>query len=318
MTQAPVPVSGISCLGLDEDNAAGKDHAVVGGLDGKAAVYSIADDKVEAELDVGAPVTATLHVGGRAIFATAKGSVKIFEAGKEAAAFADHAGAVTGLAVHPGGALVASVGADKGVVLYDLGSKARVARFYTDECASIPFSRGRIAAPAPMLTPSCSTPALTTTAFHPDGHLLAAGTTAGTIKIFETNTGSEAATFALGAPAVALAFSENGFWFAAAARGAAAVALFDLRKAGEAARVRDLETGGAVDALAWDWTGQFLATAGVAGVTVQQYTKSGKAWSEPLRTGAGGKAVGVSWGAKARQLVVAGAEGLVSVLGAKE
>ncbi|KAK2068024.1 hypothetical protein P8C59_002698 [Phyllachora maydis] len=277
VTQAPVPVSGISCLGLDEDNAAGKDHAVVGGLDGKAAVYSIADDKVEAELDVGAPVTATLHVGGRAIFATAKGSVKIFEAGKEAAAFADHAGAVTGLAVHPGGALVASVGADKGVVLYDLGSKARVARFYTDE-------------------------SLTTTAFHPDGHLLAAGTTAGTIKIFETNTGSEAATFALGAPAVALAFSENGFWFAAAARGAAAVALFDLRKAGEAARVRDLETGGAVDALAWDWTGQFLATAGVAGVTVQQYTKSGKAWSEPLRTGAGGKAVG----------------GLVSVLGAKD
>lgn len=113
----------------------------------------------------------------------------------------------------------------------------------------------------------------------------------------------------------AVAFSENGFWFAAAGKGQAATTIFDLRKSGSAARVRELQTGDA-RALAWDYSGQFLATAGASGVTVQMYLKSAKAWSEPLRTSAA--ATALRWGADAKSLVTVSGEGVVSVLGLKE
>jgi pre-mRNA-processing factor 19 len=124
-----------------------------------------------------------------------------------------------------------------------------------------------------------------------------------------------AATFPLGAPIQALVFSENGFWFAATGKGQSTVTIFDIRKEGAAAQVRELTTGEA-QSLAWDYTGQFLATAGSSGVTVQQYLKSSKAWSEPLRTST--SAVALQWGDDARSLVTVNREGVVSVLGAKE
>lgn len=125
-----------------------------------------------------------------------------------------------------------------------------------------------------------------------------------------------AASFSLGAPIQALAFSENGFWVAATAKGQSSVTIFDLRKEGEAAKAKVLETGGSVQSLAWDYSGQFLATAGASGITVQQYTKSSKSWSEPFRSSV--TAVAVRWGDKARQLVSVNGEGVVSVFGVKE
>ena len=156
---------------------------------------------------------------------------------------------------------------------------------------------------------------LTTCAFHPDGHLFAAGTSTGDIKLFTTKSLEEAAVFNLGAPIQALVFSENGFWFAATAKGQTTVTIFDLRKEGEAAKVKVLEVGGTVQSLTWDYSGQFLATAGASGVTVQQYTKSSKKWSEPLRTSVPSSQV--YWGAEGRKLLTAN-EGSVTVLGVKE
>lgn len=158
--------------------------------------------------------------------------------------------------------------------------------------------------------------ALTTCAFHPDGHLFAAGTVAGDIKLFMTKTLEQAAVFSLGAPVETIAFSENGFWFAAAAKGQTAVIIFDLRKEGAAAAAKVLETGGAVQSLAWDYTGQFLATAGASGLTVQQYAKSSKKWSEPLRNS--GRAVAVRWGPSGKKLVAVDGEGVVTVYGANK
>ena len=132
-----------------------------------------------------------------------------------------------------------------------------------------------------------------------------------------TSTGEQAATFSLGAPVQTVVFSENGFFFAATAKGQSTVTIFDLRKEGEAARAKVLEIGGAVQSLAWDYTGQFLATAGSAGVTVQQYTKSSKSWSEPLKTAAVSGANCVIWGANARKLLLVGPGGVVTVLGVK-
>ncbi|KAL1862713.1 hypothetical protein VTK73DRAFT_6673 [Phialemonium thermophilum] len=266
-------------------------YAAIGGVQGDVAVYSLAAGKAEQTLQVGEPVTDTLFWNdSQVIVSTSKGSVYVFDNGDRVVSFSDHAGTVGGLSLHPGGEILASVGADKSLVFYHLGSSRRVLRVFTDS-------------------------SLTTCAFHPDGHLFAAGTASGDIKIFSTKTGEEAAVFHLGSPVQAIAFSENGFWFAAAGKGEATVAIFDLRKEGEAAKVRELPTGEALS-LAWDYSGQYLATAGPSGLTVQQYIKSSKAWSEPFRSGEA--AVLVRWGDEAKSLVAVGKDGALSVTAPRE
>lgn len=280
-----LPVPQATSLGVEGD------YAVVGGLKGDAAVYSVGADKVERQVPVNEPVTDTIWTGSKVIFATGQGSVKIFDSGEEVASLSEHSGAVTALSVHPGGELVASVGSDKGIVFYDLNSQKRAARAYTDA-------------------------ALTACAFHPDGHLFAAGTSSGDIKLFMTKTLEQAAVFKLGAPIQALAFSENGYWFAATAKGQTSVTIFDLRKEGDAAVAKTLEAGGAVQSLSWDYSSQFLAAGGASGVTVYQYTKSSKNWSEPLKSAV--PAVAIQWGEQGKKLVTVNGEGVVSILGAQE
>ncbi|KAK7427241.1 hypothetical protein QQZ08_006177 [Neonectria magnoliae] len=267
------------------------DYAAVGGVTGEAVIYSVGEDKVERNVAVNEPVTDTLWSGSKLAFATGQGAVKIFESGNEVASLSEHSGAVTALSLHPGGELLASVGTDKSIVFYDLASLKRASRAYTDA-------------------------ALTSCAFHPDGHLFAAGTVTGDIKLFMTKTLEQAAVFKLGAPVQALAFSENGFWFAATAKGQTMVTIFDLRKEGDAAVAKVLETGGPVQSLAWDYSSQFLATGGASGVTVHQYTKSSKKWTEPLRNAT--PAIAVRWGESGKKLVTVNGEGVVSILGAKE
>ena len=159
-------------------------------------------------------------------------------------------------------------------------------------------------------------PALTACAFHPDGHLLAAGTVTGDIKVFMTTSGEQAASFSLGAPVQAIVFSENGYWIAATAKGQTTVTIFDLRKEGDAATAKVLDIGSAVQSLAWDYSGQYLATGGTAGVTVQQYAKGSKSWTQPVSLGT--PAVSVRWGPEAKKLLTVDADGVVSILGAAE
>ncbi|KAG6353328.1 hypothetical protein INS49_007500 [Diaporthe citri] len=248
-------------------------YAAVGGLKGDVAIFSTTASTLERSLKVDEPVTDTLWSGSKLMLATAKGSVKVYEKGSEVASFSEHAGAATALSLHPGGNILASVGTDKSFVLYDLSALRRVSRVYTD---------------AP----------LTRCAFHPDGHLFAAGTSTGEIKMLLTKTGEEAATFSLGAP------------------GQTTVTVFDLRKEGAAATAKVLEVGSSVQRLAWDYTGQFLATAGPSGVTVQQYSKGSKKWSELLQSAT--PAVGLGWGEQAKALVTVNGDGVISVLGAPD
>ncbi|KAI1393290.1 Prp19-domain-containing protein [Hypoxylon trugodes] len=266
-------------------------YAAIGGLQGDVAIYSVDSHKVERSLQVNEPVTDSIWHGSRVFFSTSKGSVKVFENGSEIASFTDHAGPATGLAIHPSKEILASIGSDKSFVFYDLANLRRATRVYTNS-------------------------ALTACAFHPDGHLFAAGTSSGEIKLFMTKTGEEAAAFSLGAPVQAITFSENGFWFAATAKGQTTVTIFDLRKEGEAAQAKVLDIGSAVQSLAWDYSQQFLATAGPAGVTVQQYSKGSKSWSEPLRAAV--SAVDIKWAANGSKLVAVNGDGVISVLTTKE
>lgn len=288
------------------------DYASVGGLDARLDIYSLSADAVERTLEVGEPVSADAWTGSKVIVATTKGSVKVYDGGAEAASFSEHAGAVTGLSVHPGKRLLASVGVDKAFIFYDLETLQRVSRVYTD---SRTYYR-------PLIIHKHSTDIfaeLTSCAFHPDGHLFAAGTASGDVKIFDTKSGQLAATFSLSTPSpvISLVFSENGFWFAAAAKSSPIVTIFDLRKEGDAARVKEIDVGGEARGIDWDYTGQFLAVASPAGVSVQQYIKSSKSWVEPLRAGKMGAANAVKWGSEAKQLVVLGESGAISVLGEK-
>ncbi len=125
-------------------------------------------------------------------------------------------------------------------------------------------------------------------------------------------TGAQAATFDLDGAVKTLSFSENGTWLASVAESSATVSIWDLRKM---AQIKSLDTGSSrVDAISWDYTGQFLLTGGPGGVTVQEYSKASKAWSEPLKSAV--PAVAVAWGKGAHNIAALNGEGVVTVLAA--
>ena len=279
------------------------DLALFGGSDGTAGVFSISQNKLVQELPVGNPVTDTLWAGSKAIVGTSSGIVKVFENGVEVSSFSAHAGAVTALALHPSGDILASVGVDKSYIFYDLTSSVQALQIFTNS-GKIRYSLQRPGRHAKISI------ALITAQFHPDGHLFAAGGADSQIKLYEMKTGANAANFDATGPLEAVEFSENGIWLAAAAKGSTSVSIWDLRKASQ---IKVLETGGQVTSVRWDYTGQYLATAGPTGVSVQHYSKFSKEWSEPLRSGV--PAVSVEWGSSAQNLVSLDGEGAITVLG---
>lgn len=143
-TESAVPVESPTTLSVEEG------YAAVGGAKGEVAIYSIEADKVERSLQIDEPVTDSVWRGSRVAFATAKGSVKVQENGSEVAAFSDHAGPATGLAFHPCGDILASVGSDKSFTFYDLVDLKRVTRVFTDSCRFCP----RLSGLYMLLTPS--------------------------------------------------------------------------------------------------------------------------------------------------------------------
>lgn len=157
-----------------------------------------------------------------------------------------------------------------------------------------------------MLTLS---PALVCCHFHPDGHLLAAGTSKGQIKIFDVKSQTLAASFDAPGPIQSLCFSENGIWLAAAYTGSPTVGIWDLRKTAE---IKTLDFGGRVDHVRWDYTGQFLAGTGPGGLTVQYYDKTNKEWSVPLARAL--EASAVEWGPQGSSLVVLTLDGGLSIV----
>ena len=70
--------------------------------------------------------------GNKPVVSLSTGAVKIFDSGKELANFSQHAGAAITLAMHPCGDILASVGADKSFILYDLQTLKPVTQQYTD------------------------------------------------------------------------------------------------------------------------------------------------------------------------------------------
>ena len=103
---------------------------ILGGLDGVAGVYSIADNKLQESFKAGGAVVDAVWYGSQPVVATSKGTVKVF--GDNETTFASHAGSANALALHPTGDILASVGVDKSFVFYDLSGGKAVTQIYTD------------------------------------------------------------------------------------------------------------------------------------------------------------------------------------------
>lgn len=117
--------------------AVGPGLTAVSGKGGDVAVYSHDGDKIQLvhSFNIGSPIMETVYAEPNLVFGTSKGEVKIYTtAGVQLASFSEHAGAVTGLALHPGGVILVSVGLDKSFAYYDVTAFRTVLRRYTDSC----------------------------------------------------------------------------------------------------------------------------------------------------------------------------------------
>lgn len=268
-------------------------------------VYSISPNQVQQSLKAGGgSITGALWIEDRAAISTSKGKVLIFSplSGGETGVFESHNGSATAITVHPSGDLLASVGTDRKYVLYDLQTMNVLSEVATDssKCNRCFLS-----------TQELTLVGMTCAHFHPDGHLLAAGSSDGKVRIFDVSSGSEAANIDLPTAAKKVIFSENGIWLACVSKDSTAISIYDIRKIANGP-VASLETGGEIDALDWDYTGKFVASAGSDGVTVHQYSKASKAWSELLKSDSA--ATGVVWGKSAQSLLTSNVDGVVALL----
>lgn len=275
------------------------DHVLVGGSDGGAGIYSMSENKLLSPLKAGpGAVTHGVWAGSRAIVSTSAGAVKVFQEGQEVASFSVHAGSANAVALHPSGSILASVGEDKSYILYDLESSKVLTQVSTES--------GKLLAPS-RYTPTDGVAALYYVQFHPDGHLLATGGLDQQIKIYDTKSGTQAATFKLEGPVEAIFFSENGTWLAGVAQGSSSISIWDLRKT---TQIKTIETGSPIKSISWDYTGQFLAVAGEGGASVEQYSKSSKEWSSILKSDRACSRI--AWGQSAHQLVTLDQAGVVT------
>lgn len=260
------------------------DLVLFGGATGTASVYSTTRAETVQTLTTGSAVTATTWQGDHALVATEAGVVNIFNEGREIGQMGSHAGAILCLSVHPSGRILASAGRDKRFALHDLSTLKTVLQVYVEA-------------------------EITCCAFHVDGLLFFVGSSDGKIRIFDVKTGNIMVELDTGAPVVDISFSENGTWFAVVNRESSSVSVWDIRKQQV---VKVLDAGSEVQSTMWDYTGTYLAISAKGGVSVQQYVKASKSWSELMSKAV--PAADVAWGANAASLVALTLDGGLSLL----
>lgn len=130
--------AGSQSIALDKSG----DLVLFGGSDGTAGVFSVSEKKVTARLEgAGGAVTDVQWIGSRIAIASSSGAVQVFDDGAEVSSFTRHAGAVTAVAVHPSGEILASVGVDKSFVFYDLEKSVVASQTFTNTSESLSSTR---------------------------------------------------------------------------------------------------------------------------------------------------------------------------------
>lgn len=282
---------GILCVDVQKSNP---DLVLTGGNDGKALLFSRASGKIAAHLNghksavvaakfspVDADVVFTASLDQQAMMWRADGTGKY----NVLHTFSGARDALTSLSVHASGALVATGSKDGSWALFDCAKGSELKRV-------------SIGAP------------LSTTNFHPDGVILAAGGAAdGAVRVYDLKTCKLAASLKdqHTSGLTAFAFSENGF-HCASADVSGVVKLWDLRKltafhtlppsAGEGDKA-----GAIVSALSFDESSSYLAVAAGSRVLIH----GTKGWEQVMQLAEHKERVtGLAWGSQARSIVSVG------------
>jgi pre-mRNA-processing factor 19 len=178
-----------------------------------------------------------------AVSASVDSSVRVWKAEESGKTFTlahtitEFKSAVTGICIHPCADYFAAVSKDGSWGLYDLSTGSK-------------------------LLQGTSAQELTSLDIHPDGILIALGTTSGLIQIVDIRTGQESATFQAESKeeVTSLSFSENGYYLASATM--TQVEVWDLRKLIKAGTIAIEGDGKVKTVVRFDPSAQFLAVVG--------------------------------------------------------
>lgn len=295
------------------------DKILIGGQHGVVGVYSISTKQYHQFSGADGAVTDGLWWDSKLLVSFDSGEVKLFDVqGTQETVLGSHNRGAFSLALHACGDIAASVGADGAYNVYDLKSKKLIARKDTEAKSGMFatfFHRWRdgwfvtVSIAHILMLFFFLLIALTSVAFHPDGHLIAVASSDHAIPIFDFASGSPAAQFDTEGPVDRLDFSENGVWLAVVTRGQTGVSIWDLRKA---AVLKTIETRSPVLCIRFDYTGQYLAIGGPSGLAVHFYQKSAKKWTQLVETATA--ASDAVWGPECSSLAVRTLEGGLSLL----
>lgn len=124
---SPPIFPGATSLALDEEGQlilSGDSQGIVG-------AWSPVKHQVRESFNVGdlSAITGAVWYGSKIVVSTSSGTVRV---GADEHTFTSHAGSINGLALHPCGDILASVGVDKSFVFYDLVGGSAVTQVYTD------------------------------------------------------------------------------------------------------------------------------------------------------------------------------------------
>ncbi|KAF9295326.1 Pre-mRNA-processing factor 19 [Mortierella antarctica] len=239
---------GITSLSLDAKNGL----ILTGGNDKNAMIFNQEEGNAIATLKGHSKKITRVAWNGKseendiALTASADHTVKIWTSSGEgktpytcAHTISSHTAEVTGLAVHPTKDYIATASLDSTWAFHDIATGETLLTARHDD-----FSSG-----------------YTSAAFHPDGLLLGTGTSDGVVKIWDVRTKDAVASFEGHTGAVkTITFSENGYLMAAAGEDNV-VSIWNLRTL-EVVQKLQVADGGAINALAWDQSGTYLAVGG--------------------------------------------------------
>ena len=121
-----------TCMALDKSG----DKVLVGTKSGNAKVVSLSkEDAVRTLGSFKGAITAVLWCGTSCVLASSTGSLQVYDEEREIFSISQHSDAITALAIHPSGRILASVGLDMSLIFYDLSKAVPVAQVFTD-CGS--------------------------------------------------------------------------------------------------------------------------------------------------------------------------------------
>lgn len=212
---------------------------------------------------------------------------------------------LTGISIHPSGDLVASCFRDGTWLVHDLST--------AELLLTVPPPSDESAEDA------AGGHSYESIQFHPDGKLIAMGTSEGVVRVWDTKAAAKVASFRgeehQGKAVHSIDFSENGYYLAVAAKTSSHVGIWDLRKlsqAGSIALPADAASEEGAAVVKFDPSAAYLA---VAGSDVRLYAN--KTWKElkVCEEGIAGQITALAWDARNGDLVTVGLDRTMRVFG---